>query len=81
MEWVALHPIFEVYVKDNGYVGRGKLRGPWWRQEAAEQQLGATLKNILSAAREQQQREYGRRGGGEGREGWSVSGSYSERRG
>ena len=48
-EWVALCPIFEVCAKDKGYEEGGKLREPWWRQEAAEQQLGATLKIISSA--------------------------------
>ena len=45
-DWVALRPIFEVYAKETGYKGGGKLREPWWRQVAAEQQMEATLKNI-----------------------------------
>ena len=49
-EWVALRPIFEVCTKETGNGGGGKLRNPWWRQEAAAQQLEARLKNILAAA-------------------------------
>ena len=53
VELVYLWPIFEVSAKETGYEGGGKLREPWSRQAAAEQKLEATLKNILSAAREQ----------------------------
>ena len=65
-EWVALRPISEFCAKETRYVGGGKLREPWWQQEAVEQQLGATLKNIFGAAREWRRRESDRRGGGEG---------------
>ena len=41
-EWMNLWPIFEVCAKEMGYKGGGKFQEPWWRQEAAEQQLGAT---------------------------------------
>ena len=51
-EWVSLRPIFEVCAKETGYEGGGKLHELWWRQEAEDQQLGATLKNISAAARE-----------------------------
>ena len=40
-EWVALRPIFDVCENETGYEGEGKLREPWWRQEAEEKQLGA----------------------------------------
>ena len=60
-EWVALRPILEVCEKDSVYVGGGKLQEPWWQKEAAEQQLGATLKNISAAVRDWQQKESDRR--------------------
>ena len=41
-EWMDLWPIFEVCTKEMGYKGGGKFQEPWWRQEAAEQQLVAT---------------------------------------
>ena len=65
-EWVALRPIFEVYAKETGYEGGGRLREPWWRQTAAEKQLRATLEDILVAAMERRRQEPSRRGGGEG---------------
>ena len=65
-EWVALRPIFEVYAKETGYEGGGRLREPWWRQAAAEKQLRATLEDILVAAMEWRRQEPSRRGGGEG---------------
>ena len=34
-EWVALRPIFEVFVKETGFEGRGRARNQWWRQTAA----------------------------------------------
>ena len=74
-EWAELRPIFEVCTKDTGYEGGGKLRGPWWRQEAAEQQLETTLKNVLPAAGKCRRKESKRRGGGKGWEGELVSGS------
>ena len=43
-EWVTLRPIFDACEKETGYEGGGELHAPWWRQEAAEQQLEATLK-------------------------------------
>ena len=66
VEWVALRPIFEVYAKETGYEGGGRLREPWWRQAAAEKQLRATLEDILVAAMERRRQEPSRRGGGEG---------------
>ena len=38
-EWVALRPIFDVCTRKTGYEGGGRLGVPWWRQEAAENQL------------------------------------------
>ena len=48
------------------------MQETWWRQEATEQQLEATLKNISSEAGERRQREYDRCGGGKGGEGELV---------
>ena len=31
-EWVALRPIFEVYTKELGYAGGGKLQETWCTQ-------------------------------------------------
>ena len=42
-QWVALRPIFEVCAGENGYDGGGLRREAWWRQEASEKQLRATL--------------------------------------
>ena len=47
-EWVALRPISEFCAKETRYVGGGKLREPWWQQEAVEQQLGATMNSFGS---------------------------------
>ena len=69
LEWVALWPIFEVCEKDTEYTRVAKLREPWWRQEAVEQQQGEMLKNISAAERERRRRESDRRCGGEGGEG------------
>ena len=56
-EWVSLWPIFGVCAKDTGYGVGGKLREPWWQQEAVEKQLGDALKIILEAARCRWQQE------------------------
>ena len=64
-EWVALRPIFEVFVKETGFEGRGRARNQWWRQTAAERQMETTLKEILAPAWEQRRQESGRRGEGE----------------
>ena len=45
-EWVELRPILEVYNRDTGYEGGGRLREPWWRQTTAIKQLSYTLKEI-----------------------------------
>ena len=55
VEWVALQPIFEVCGKETEYAGGGKLCETWWWKEAADQQLGDTLNNILDASRERWQ--------------------------
>ena len=51
LEWLALRPIFEVYAKETGWAGGRKLCETWWCKEAADKQLGDTLKNILDALR------------------------------
>ena len=45
-EWVALRPLYEVCAKEKGYEGGGRRREAWWRQEATEKQLWATLAGI-----------------------------------
>ena len=69
-EWVALWPIFDVFERETGYEGGGKLQVQWWRQEVAENQLKVTVGNILAAARVRWRQECGRlgksKGGSEG---------------
>ena len=43
-ELVELRPILEVCDRETGYEGVGRLLDPWWRQTAARNYLGATLK-------------------------------------
>ena len=45
-EWVALRPILEIYNRDTGYEGGGRLWEPWWIQTTAIKQLSYTLKEI-----------------------------------
>ena len=78
---MALWPIFEVCAKETGYEGGGELCKPWWQQEAADQRLKGTLKNISAAAGERRRQESDRRGRGEGGEGirsWVVRGERRE---
>ena len=65
-EWVDLQLLFEVCAEETGFDGGGRAREQWWRQIAVKRQLKTTLKYILEAARELRQREFGRRGEGEG---------------
>ena len=70
---MALHPIFDVCAIETGYERGGRIRVPWWMQEAAENQLKITVEAILAAARVQRQQESGRCGGSEvGLEGGST---------
>ena len=39
VQWVALHPLFEVCAREKGYDGGGRRRKTCWRQEATEKQL------------------------------------------
>ena len=66
MEWVPLRPILDVCARETGYEGGGRLRVPWWRQEAAENQLKIMVEAILEAARVQRLQESGRRGESKG---------------
>ena len=59
---MTLSPILDVCDRETGYKGGGRHREPWWRQTAAINQLSATLKWILEAARERRWKS-GRRGG------------------
>ena len=49
-----------------GYKEGGGHWDPWWRQAAPNKNMRAMLKEILEAARERQQRESDRCGGGKG---------------
>ena len=57
-QWVVLYPLFQVCARDTGYAGGGRRRKVWWRQEATEKQLQATLEDSWEAKRR-------RRSGGE----------------
>ena len=46
VERVALQPIFDVCVIDIGYDIGGGIQVPWWRQEAADNQLKVTVASI-----------------------------------
>ena len=50
-EWVALRSILEICDREKVYKVGGRRRGPWWRQTADQEQLSATLEDILAAAR------------------------------
>ena len=50
-QWVALRSMFEVCAREKGYKGGGRRREAWWRQEATEKQLRATLAGILREAK------------------------------
>ena len=71
VEWVSLRPIFDVFARDTGYEGGGRLRVPWRRQEAADNQLKVTLEVISEAARVRRQQESDRCGRIKG---WSEGG-------
>ena len=51
--WVALRPIIDICNRETGYEGGGRRRELWWRQTAAQNQLSATLEDILAAAKAQ----------------------------
>ena len=78
VECVALWYIFEVHARDTGNKGGGELRDPWQRQVAVEKQLRVTLEDILAATKEQNQRESGRCGEGQGGEEGEANYSMGE---
>ena len=45
-QWVALRTRFKVCAGEKGYEGGGNMREAWWRKEATEKQLRATLSGI-----------------------------------
>ena len=45
-QWVELRPIFEVCAGEKVYEGGGRSREAWWRQEATDKQLWATLVGV-----------------------------------
>ena len=48
-EWVAIRPIFVVFVHENmGYAGGERQREPWWRQSSADAQMRNTLRVNLT---------------------------------
>ena len=53
VEWVELSPIFEVSDRETGYEGGGRRQELWWRQTKAQNQLSATLEQILAAEKAQ----------------------------
>ena len=50
-QWVALRPLFELCARETWYEGGGRRSKVWWRQEATEKQLRATLKDSREAKR------------------------------
>ena len=42
-QWVALRLLFEVCARGKWYKGGGQRREAWWRHEASEKQVWATL--------------------------------------
>ena len=60
--WVALQPVFEVFVKETEFRGGDGAREQWWRQTAVERQLNTTLKEISEAVRERRRRGFFRCG-------------------
>ena len=47
--WVALRPLFDICARETGYEGGGRRRKAWWRQEATEKHLRATLEDSREA--------------------------------
>ena len=50
-EWVALRPILEICDRKMVYGGNGRQQKLWWRQTAAQKQLGVKLEDISAAER------------------------------
>ena len=49
-EWENTRTIFDVYARYMAYEGGGRLRLPWWRQKAADNQLRVTAEAMFVAA-------------------------------
>ena len=56
-QWVALRPLFEVCARETLYKGGGHKRDAWWRQEAPEKQIRATLADLRKDKRRRHGRE------------------------
>ena len=50
-EWVALQRISDVSSRGAGYEGGERLQVPWWRHEAADNQMKVAVEAFLAAAR------------------------------
>ena len=50
-KWLATQTIFDVCAREMGYEGGGRLRLPWWRQKAADNEMMFTVEAILTASR------------------------------
>ena len=72
-EWVALRPILKICDKETCYKGGRRFWELWWRKTSARKHMGATLKDILLAARDRRWKSV-RHGGGGGRHGSSGFG-------
>ena len=44
VQWVVIHPLFEVCARETGYEGGERRRKVWWRQEATKKNSGPTSK-------------------------------------
>ena len=66
--------LFEVCERETGYKGVGRRREAWWRQEAKEKQLWATLEILQEAKRRRSVREnvIHQEQEGRGRAGWEI---------
>ena len=65
-EWVSLWPIIDVFTRETGYEGGGRLWVLWQMQETVENQLKVAVEEILAAARVRRKQESGRRDGSKG---------------
>ena len=70
--WVALRPLFEVCENEKGYKGSGSRREDWWRQEATEKQLRATLADLQEAKGSRLVGIWARSKNRKGEGGWGV---------
>ena len=66
LECMDLRTIFDACTRETGYKGGGRIRVPWWRQEAVENQLKVKVEAILIAERVWRGQESSIRGGSKG---------------